>query len=125
MATFSAGGDAEPGDFSATIDWGDGTTPTTIGFDSGSTAPDIVVDPGVGFEVVGTHIYADTNTHTMTVTVNDTAGDAPGSATATVQAGPLSFVGSKDFELPQGMPTGSSSGNYPVGTHTLGMRTRR
>jgi PKD repeat protein len=56
-------------DFTATIDWGDGTlTPGTV---SGS---------GTDYTVSGTHTYAEDGTYTLTFTVND---DAPGSATAT------------------------------------------
>jgi hypothetical protein len=94
VATFSAGGDAEPGDFSATIDWGDGSAPTTISFGSGSTAPNIIADPDGGYDVVGTHTYTDMNPYTMIVTVSDLASDTPGSDTATVQAVPLNVVDS-------------------------------
>src|SRR5262249_17266049 len=53
-----------PSDFTATIDWGDGTT--TIGTVSGGN--------GV-FTVSGSHKYADEGTHTTIVTLTD---DAPG-----------------------------------------------
>jgi hypothetical protein len=60
-----------PADFTATIDWGDGTT--TAG---------VVANPGASniFTVNGTHTYADEGTFTVTVTLSD---DAPGTATAT------------------------------------------
>jgi hypothetical protein len=57
------------GDFTATIDWGDGTT--TAGTVSGG---------GGSFSVSGDHTYADEGAFTTTVTLTD---DAPGTATAT------------------------------------------
>ncbi len=52
-------------DFSATIDWGDGT-PASVGqvqADSGV--------PGNGFQVVGSHTYLNGGNYTITVTVHD------------------------------------------------------
>jgi ELWxxDGT repeat protein len=61
--------DANPngavGDYSATIDWGDGTTST------GS-----IVASGKGFVVNGSHVYTTPPTKPDTVTVNDTLGSA-------------------------------------------------
>lgn len=61
---------ASPADFSATIDWGDGspTTPGSIGSSSAA------------FVVIGQHTYADEGTFTVTVTIADVA---PGTGTAT------------------------------------------
>jgi len=59
-----------PGDFTATIDWGDATT--TAGTVTGG---------GGSFAVSGTHTYAGTGTFSVTVTLSD---DAPGTATAMV-----------------------------------------
>jgi hypothetical protein len=61
---------AGPGDFTATIDWGDGSSPTagTIGFNSGA------------FVVIGQHTYADEGSFTATVTISD---QPPGTGTAT------------------------------------------
>jgi uncharacterized repeat protein (TIGR01451 family) len=58
-------------DFTATIDWGDGTTPSagTVSGQSGT------------FTVSGTHTYAEEGSFTVKVTLTD---DAPGTATATV-----------------------------------------
>ncbi len=56
-------------DFTATIDWGDGTT--TAGTVSGSAG---------SFAVSGTHTYAAAGPKTLSVTLSD---DAPGTATAT------------------------------------------
>jgi len=56
-------------DFTATIDWGDGTT--TAGTVSGG---------GGTFTVSGTHTYATSGTFNVVVTLTD---DPPGTATAT------------------------------------------
>src|SRR5262249_6738011 len=61
---------AVPGDFTATIDWGDMTT--SAGTVSGG---------GGSFQVSGTHTYAGAGTFPVQVTLSD---DAPGTATATV-----------------------------------------
>ncbi len=58
-----------PGDFVATIDWGDGTT--TAGTVSGGSGT---------FTVSGTHAYASSGQDTVTVRLAD---DAPGTASAT------------------------------------------
>jgi hypothetical protein len=60
------------GDFTATIDWGDGTT--TPGTVSGS---------GATFSVAGTHTYAANGHDTINVTLTD---DAPGTATASANS---------------------------------------
>jgi hypothetical protein len=74
VATFNDSG--FPGntasDFTATIDWGDGTT---------DTGAPVTVTGGAGlFAVSGTHTYADEGNFTVTVTLTD---DAPGTASAT------------------------------------------
>jgi hypothetical protein len=71
VATFTDTDTANvPGDFVATINWGDATTSAgTVTGGSGS------------FAVSGTHTYATTGNFTVTVTLTD---DAPGTATATV-----------------------------------------
>jgi hypothetical protein len=71
--------DADPGgtagDFTATIDWGDGSTPTT-----GTIAP-----LGTGFVVSGSHTYAEEGTYPVTVVIVDQGGsEATASSTATV-----------------------------------------
>jgi hypothetical protein len=62
---------ATPGDFTATIDWGDGTTTTGV-------VP--VGNTGGPFTVVGTHTFADEGVFTVTTVLSD---DAPGTARAT------------------------------------------
>ncbi len=80
-------------DFSAFIDWGDGT-----GVDTGT----ITANPSGGFLVNGTHTYPEEGTHTLTVVVVDVGGsvaaascEAPGNCTATVLDAPL--TGSPGF----------------------------
>jgi hypothetical protein len=59
---------ARPGDFKATIDWGDGTT----------SPGQIVQPPGWGgsgdFEVNGTHVFAHAGTYQTRITVRDVPG---------------------------------------------------
>ncbi|HEV3343343.1 MAG TPA: DUF4214 domain-containing protein [Pirellulales bacterium] len=61
-----------PADFSASIDWGDGTI--SAGTVSGSAG---------SFTVSGSHVYAEEGTKTATVVLSD---DAPGTATGTATA---------------------------------------
>lgn len=61
---------ATPADFNASIDWGDGSTPTAGSIASSSAA----------FVVLGQHTYADEGSFTVTVTIND---NPPGTGTAT------------------------------------------
>jgi hypothetical protein len=61
---------ATPADFTATIDWGDGT-PIAMGMIFASSA---------AFAVVGQHTYGDDGTFTATVTISDVS---PGTGTAT------------------------------------------
>jgi hypothetical protein len=79
-------------DLSATIDWGDKTSPDTNVQ---------VVGPGRdgGFVITGTHTYAAAGQYTITVTINDTANKATASDTSTADvsapttAGTLSVTG--------------------------------
>lgn len=68
-----------PGDFAATIDWGDGTqTPGTI-----------VPAAGAAFNVIGSHTYARAGSYTADVTVEDFSGSEQTSNTViAVGAGP-------------------------------------
>jgi FG-GAP-like repeat len=78
------------GDFTATINWGDGTT--TAGTVAGG---------GGAFSVSGAHTYAAAGQESVKVTLSD---DAPGTttatatSTATVAGQPLSFIGVGDFD---------------------------
>jgi hypothetical protein len=56
--------------FSATIDWGNGTT----------SAGTVTADPNGGFDVTGGVTYAQAGWYTVTVTVDNTSGAAVGSA---------------------------------------------
>ena len=64
---------AASGDFTATIDWGDG---------SGTTSGTIVSDGNGDFQVDGTHTYSSFDTDSVGVTI-DGAGGGPTSATGT------------------------------------------
>jgi hypothetical protein len=86
VATFSDTDTANvAGDFTSTIDWGDGTvTGGTVSGGSGS------------FTVSGTHQYAHPGHDNVTVTLND---DAPGTATATAHSTAKVSSGAKnDFD---------------------------
>ncbi len=101
VATFN---DANPtstaSDFTATIDWGDGT-PTTIGT--------IVQPGGVGtpFDVEGTHAYAKPGTYATKVVVTDVGGSVvsiPGTATVT---DPALTGTARSFTAQEGLNTGT------------------
>ncbi|MDR3661699.1 MAG: hypothetical protein P4L86_15170, partial [Mycobacterium sp.] len=82
VATFtSADVNPQASDFSATIDWGDGTTTAATGI-----APD---NSGIGFDVAGTHTYAAKGTYTLTVKITDTFGDSAGTTSTANIAGPV------------------------------------
>jgi hypothetical protein len=85
VATFSDTDTANvSGDFTATINWGDGTT--TAGTVSGGSGT---------FTVSGTHTYAHAGHENVTVKLND---DAPGTATATANSSAnVSTLARNDF----------------------------
>jgi hypothetical protein len=86
VATFSDADTANvAGDFTASINWGDGTvTGGTVSGGSGT------------FTVSGTHTYAHAGHENVTVTLND---DAPGTATATaLSAANVSTLSRNDFD---------------------------
>ena len=78
VATFTDAGGAEPdANYTATIDWGDGTTSSGTVGGSGST-----------FTVTGSHTYASQGGHSISTTIKDEGG-ATATATSTAQAGYL------------------------------------
>ena len=76
VATFN---DADPqgtaGDYSATIDWGDGSTP-----DAGSVAAS-----GGGFQVSGGQTYATAGSYATRITIRDTSATLTLDGTATIE----------------------------------------
>jgi hypothetical protein len=75
-------GHADGSDFTAVIDWGDGTT--TLGTISGS---------GASFTVDGSHTYANPGSDTVTVSVSDNGGTASASGTSTATIAARTLVG--------------------------------
>ncbi len=86
------GTDGTVGDYSATIDWGDGTTSTgAVSLVSGTT-----------FQVAGAHAYAEEGGFPVTVTVTDSGGASPlvvSTTTFNVADAPLSAAGSPQTYL--------------------------
>jgi hypothetical protein len=83
VATFSDGDGSLPtGDFSATIDWGDGTTSagsvSLSSASSGGSTPQFVVS--------GSHTYHDEGHFNVQVTIQQTAGTSTGATSTTVSA---------------------------------------
>lgn len=119
VATFGdANSLAKPGDFSATISWGDGT----------SAAGTITAVPG-GFAVAGTHTYAATGALRFTVAIHDIGGNqisaaatASVLATPTVTPPPVTTVppttkppGTKPLKLGLSKPIAARGGSVVVG----------
>nr|MDQ2897209.1 hypothetical protein [Actinomycetota bacterium] len=79
VATFAdANSLGQPGDFTATISWGDGSTATGA----------VTAIPG-GFAVAGTHTYTATGSFKFTAAIHDNGGSqASATATATVLSTP-------------------------------------
>jgi fibronectin-binding autotransporter adhesin len=80
VATFTDGNPlAKPGDFTATVDWGDGTTgPATID-----------ARPGGGFRVTGTTTYKNPDSYPVSVSIADVGGStATATTTATIASAP-------------------------------------
>src|SRR5205823_5543674 len=85
VATF---GDANPfataGGFSATVAWGDGTT----------SAGAVSADGSGGFQVTGSHTYADEGNYAVQVTIYDVGGASTlAASTAAVADAPLTSSG--------------------------------
>jgi hypothetical protein len=101
VASFS---DADPGavagDFSATINWGDGTTTTATAANGGIAAN------GFGaFSILGTHTYSQANSYAIHITVTDAGGS---SAVATSTAAVASVTSQIALAGPAGVSAGQS-----------------
>ncbi|MDR3633360.1 MAG: hypothetical protein P4L84_05950, partial [Isosphaeraceae bacterium] len=110
VAQFQKGPTDEAGSFSATIDWGDGTT--TAGLVSGSAGP------GGPFWVGGEHAYTVTGIYTVVVTVVDVDG-----TTASVTgAADVSNMTAAGFSLQGTQGTTLSGRVATVGAVSLGLQ---
>ncbi len=89
--------DANPGasasDFSAQIVWGDGA----------STTGTVTAAAGGGFDVNGTHAFANTGSYSINTTVTDKGG-ASTSAASTAQIDPVGAVPPRNLTLPSIVP---------------------
>jgi hypothetical protein len=98
IATFTDSDTSEPAsNFSAVIDWGDGT-PLTAGTIAGGSG---------AFTVSGSHMYADElNPGTITVTVTDTVnpGSATGTGAATISEADVLTPTGSTFSATMGVP---------------------
>jgi hypothetical protein len=75
VATFTHGNGAEPaGNFTVTINWGDGTSSSGVVTESGTT-----------YTVAGTHTYLDETTFPITVAVSDDTASATVHTSATIR----------------------------------------
>jgi uncharacterized protein (TIGR03118 family) len=88
VATFFDTGGADPlSNYSATIDWGDGSSST--GTITAGVVPDVIVvggkPPAQSFFVSGSHTYAASGDYTFTVAISDTDGSSA-TVTGTVSA---------------------------------------
>jgi hypothetical protein len=103
VATFT---DANPnptiGDFTATVDWGDGNVDTFTSASGG------IVANGAAFSVVGGHAYAEEGSNTITVSIHDVGG-ANISATGSASIADAKLVGSGlNFNGSEGAGLGST-----------------
>jgi hypothetical protein len=99
VATFA---DSDPaasdGDFSSTIDWGDGTAPS-----AGHVSPDPA--GGSTFQVTGTHVYDKEGSYPLTVAIQDAGGSATTAhGQATVADAPLVPIAAEDLSATEGTP---------------------
>ena len=68
---------AVAGDFTALVNWGDGTSPTSATIQS---------DGNGGFNVIGSHTYTNQGVYTMTITVSDSNNDSAQTTASSVVA---------------------------------------
>jgi hypothetical protein len=91
----TAGGEAD--EYTATVNWGDGTT----------TGSDVVSDSAGGWIVQGNHTYASAGVYPVSVTIDSNVGasiTATSSATVSLVNGGISLVPSADLPLEPGGP---------------------
>jgi hypothetical protein len=100
---------ATPSLFTATIDWGDGTS-SSVG------SAGISANNQGGFDVTASHTYTDENTYTATITIydNDVAG-AEVTSSVVVGDAPLTGINGSLY----GAPTNVAAGNTPDSIGTL------
>jgi hypothetical protein len=95
VANVAEGGDKSAADFAATIDWGDGSSPTSGQIGAGA----ITVASGlpVPFGIAGDHMYAESGTYTIHVMVQDDQGTTAAiSETISVGEAPIHLTGALD-----------------------------
>jgi large repetitive protein len=122
IATFDAPGTtAVPGDYSASIDWGDGTTTAgAIGPNNYfiMPAPGPSSAPNTLFSVSGTHTYAQAGTDAIQITITDEAGrSVTVAASADVKAEAIQAQYSPVVAYP-----GTSTGSVVATTFTDSVR---
>jgi hypothetical protein len=89
VASFTDGNAAAPAsDFTASINWGDG-----------SSSAGAIASNGSGFNVSGSHTYSSVGSYTITTTINDKGGS---SATATSTLQGYSYVSGGSFTIGDG-----------------------
>jgi subtilisin-like proprotein convertase family protein len=118
-ATFidPAGAEANNGiNYSATIDWGDGTSSSTA---VPPTTGNVQIQFAAGtFAVIGTHAYATTGNHTISIAIfhNKVTADATVTSTAAVVNAPVTATGAATIIVGEG----ASTGQVTVATFTDG-----
>ena len=106
IATFTDGNPVAPlSDFTATVNWGDGTT----------SAGTVSVNNGV-YSVDGTHTYAKQGAYTATATVNDVGGStATASSTAAIADAPIFASGVPAISGVEGAATSATIATFTDG----------
>jgi hypothetical protein len=99
---------APAGDFSGSIDWGDGPN----GDDGTDTSTDLTFQPVSGqpgtFNIVATHTYKEEGTFDAVITVNDKGGSYDSNSnTSTVADAPISLSPGNFFAATEGVDTGA------------------